>query len=152
MKYLLLLLLALCSTSVFAQQFRYYINGNTVAEATPAHFESGDLFRVMFINKHNHYRFKIAAVGVTLTPSTEGSNAGVLNRVTKFIIVNPSSKFSANPDFSFDLLSKLAVLSYNYSEISFQVQVLESDSAEGNEWIQKNVQFNGARIKGPSAK
>jgi hypothetical protein len=152
-KLIFFLAITCCGLAGIAQEFRFYLNGSPLKDAVCTNFEKGDLFRVVYINKNTSYQFKIVSVAITLTPMPVGdSGISLLNNVTRFIINNPSDKFSACPDFTIDLVSKLDFLKYHYSDITFQVTEVASNSARGRQWLLEHMPFGEMKVKKQSSK
>ncbi len=150
--YILFLLFNIITQKLLSQEFRFYINGSNVEEATYANIQDGDLLRVVFLNKKTDYRFLISHVSIILTPiqKTNDDNE-ILTDTTEFAILNPSQAYAASPTFTLDLMKELEILKYNNYNISFKVKQLLSDTPQGSEWIAKNIHFKEVPLRKETA-
>ena len=145
---LLIVFTILFSSVSFSQEFRFYINGTPFENVVTDHFKKGDLFRIVFINKNTTYQFKIDCIVVTLTPIAGQTDKNiVINQPTKFIISNPSDRFSVSPNFMFDPVEKLDLLRYKHYDVSIKIQMFTSNTRQGNEWIKDNVVLKEETLK-----
>ena len=146
-QYTLLCIGCLLSWITYAQEFKFYLNGNTVEDsAFVENFQEGDLVRVLFSGKSTPYNFRIATLLVTLTPR---SSAGTetLPKATGFVLDNTTDEYSSYPSFTFELMDRLSLLKNNDCDVTIKVNQLFSDSQEGTDWIANHVKFKEITIR-----